>query len=262
MSNTDVQVSKATLTAQSVSRTGITISNMADLMQAAKLVHESHLAPTGFKTIPQIAVAIETALELGVPYMQGLAYIAVINGRMAIWGRLATALVLRSGLLMDCQETCTNTEDEGLLAVVRLQRKPGIWFEGRFSSADAEAAGLAGKDTYKKHGKDMILWKARHRAYSAGFADVLCGLPFAEEAMDMPPRDAEYTVIDRSENAVNLDEVVGPEKSEGPEKPKEDPTSEPQEAPAEETVATEEPTKEPVEDSWFATEEEVKSDGH
>lgn len=155
-----------------------------DAYRIAKAVSVSGLAPKDFKTPETILIAIMHGAEIGLPPMQALQSIAVINGRPSIWGDGALGLVRGSGLLEWLEEIT-----EGTTAICRAKRKGEPKpIERRFSDADAKAAGLLGKSgPWTQYQGRMRQMRARSWVLRDGFADVLRGLAIAEEAMDVPP---------------------------------------------------------------------------
>jgi hypothetical protein len=136
-----------------------------------------------------VMAAIQKGLEVGLSPMFAVANIAVINGRPSIYGDAFMAMC-RAHPQWDEGGYDEGWEGEGLslTAICTVQRKGGKPQSGRFSVADAKQAGLWGlKDNWKKHPKDMLMWRARTRVMRRVFADALGGLTSAEEAMDSTP---------------------------------------------------------------------------
>lgn len=184
-----------------MSERGIQLRTFDDLARFANMIVSSGVAlPEGMKNPQALAVAIELGMNVGLRPLQAIQSIAVINGRPSIWGKAGTALILQSGLLDGApeEEWIGNPDGEDYTAVCRLRRK-GIkgQFIGEFSIRQAKQMSLLGKQTYKSGLKDMLMWRARWRAYVAGFSDVLMGLTFAEVVNDEPanPIMTEATVL-------------------------------------------------------------------
>jgi hypothetical protein len=133
-----------------------------------------------------VMAAIVRGMEVGLAPMQALASIAVINGRVVIWGDAIPALVLRAGHSID-----VDYEGEGdkLTAVATLTRgDTGKKIVRTFSIADAKRAGLAGKaGPWTQYPQRMIAMRARTWAVRDGAADALMGLGVAEEHQDYGP---------------------------------------------------------------------------
>jgi hypothetical protein len=152
------------------------------------------MAPQGLDKPEKAFVAIMHGLEVGLPPMQALQSIAVINGRPSIWGDGAIGLVRGSGLCEYVRERIDGSDDERV-AVCEAKRKnetePVI---GRFSVAQAKRAGLWTKaGPWKDYPERMLQMRARAFALRDGFADVLRGLHIAEEIADIPAEARDVT---------------------------------------------------------------------
>ena len=152
-------------------------------MQVSELLAQSQYVPQSLRGKPgDILAAIMYGAEVGLTPMISLQSIAVINGRPALWGDAVMALLLSHPKFDGLHEEWTG-EGENFTAVCELKRK-GIDspFFGTFSVDDAKKAGLLGKGgTWQTYPRDMLMWKARHRAIRQGFADMLKGLMMAED---------------------------------------------------------------------------------
>ena len=154
--------------------------NIEEAYRLAQYVSKSGLAPQGMKTPEQCMVAIMHGLEVGLPPMQAVQKIAVINGRPSIWGDAVPALLLSKGFRISEEPTesghkCTITRPDGQV-IVR-----------QFTKADAEKAGLWNKTgPWKQYPQRMLQMRARSLAARDGAADVLAGMYLAEEAQDIP----------------------------------------------------------------------------
>src|SRR4029077_6404599 len=91
-----------------------------DCYRLAKVVAASGLAPQGLNSEAKITIAIMHGMEVGMPPMQAIQRIAVINGRPSIWGDAAIGLVRASGL---CEYIKEWVEGEGNAAVAYCETK-------------------------------------------------------------------------------------------------------------------------------------------
>jgi hypothetical protein len=184
-----------------------------DLDQAwryAAMVVKAGLAPSSYDNDPQkVVIGILAGLELGVPPMQALKGIAIINNRPAIWGDLATALIQSKGVVKNTQHHYSGDPDTdeytaNFLIWRKGQENP---YEGHFSIKDAKRAQLWGnarKRPWIEYPTRMLFNRARAFALRDGFSDCLCGLAIAEEAQDMPapaPAAANLDVLDDDHTA-------------------------------------------------------------
>lgn len=162
---------------------------MDDVYRLGKVVVSARMAPKDMQTPEACAIAILHGLEIGLPPMQALQRIAVINGRPTIWGDAAMALVRASGKALNIKEWFEGEGDK-LTAVCLVVRKDdtGSPIKSRFSVDDAKTAklwmkkGRNGQDTpWVTNPKRMLQMRARGFALRDGFADVLGGLYLTEE---------------------------------------------------------------------------------
>lgn len=172
---------------------GVEIRDAEVMRQVCQWIIKAGIAPPDMRDPSKLAIAIQLGMEIGVPWLQAINNIAVINGRPSIWGKLGRALVLRSGLLESQVERFDGTPFEDTYEAICVLRRRGIEgeFVGVFSVEDAKRMGVWGKGTYQKDPKGMLRWRAWWRAADAGFADFLKGAEPRELATDFEPRVAE-----------------------------------------------------------------------
>lgn len=151
-----------------------------------EIVTSSGLAPKGFEKKPNDAfIAIQWGAEVGLKPLQALQNIAVINGRPSLWGDAVIALVRASPLCEYIRES-----DDGNTATCRAKRRGNEEEVRTFSMEDAKTAGLSGKQgPWTTNPKRMRQMRARAFALRDVFADVLKGMPIAEEVMDFEEKD-------------------------------------------------------------------------
>src|SRR6266516_3825248 len=158
-----------------------------EVWRIAKLVAGSGLAPKDMDTPEKCAIAIMHGAEVGMPPMQSLQRICVINGRPTIWGDGALALVQRSGLMELIEEKIV--DDTCASCIVKRRGEEPI--ERTFSVAQAKLAGLWDKRNtpWVTYPKRMLQMRARGLALRDAFADVLGGLYITEELDAGPMKD-------------------------------------------------------------------------
>ena len=157
--------------------------NIEEALKFADYLAKSTIVPKDFANNPgNILVAIQWGMELGLQPMQAMQNIAVINGRPALWGDAVIALVRSSPLCEYIYET-----DDGETATCRVKRRDEEEQVRTFSMTDAAQAGLKGKQgPWSQYPKRMRQMRARAFALRDVFADVLRGMPVAEEVRDTP----------------------------------------------------------------------------
>lgn len=167
---------------------------------------ESDLVPKDFKGKPgNCLIAMQWGAELGLKPLQALSNIAVINGRAALWGDAVIALVRSSPACEFVQES-----DDGFVATCLVKRRGEQAQSRTFSMDDAKTAGLLGKQgPWTQYPKRMRQMRARAFALRDVFADVLRGMPVAEEAMDFP--DGMVSHIDGATGEITPKAAARPE---------------------------------------------------
>ena len=159
----------------------------AEAMELPKTLASSQLIPKAFQQRPgDVFVAMMWSHSLGIPIVQGLQGIAVINGKPSLYGDALLAVCMGSGQMADIEETVTGNADN-LTATCKVTRRgkptPVV---STFSMADARAAGLLGKPgPWKQYTSRMLKMRARAFALRDAFPDVLSGIASAEEMQDV-----------------------------------------------------------------------------
>lgn len=158
----------------------------------AEMVCKAGLAPDSYDNDPKkVVIGVLTSLELGVPPMQGLKGIAIINNRPSVWGDLAMALIQSKGVVANTEQNYTGEPNEDNFTAHYLIWRKGQEnpYEGHFSIGDAKRAHLwmhPKKKPWTEYPTRMLLLRARAFALRDGFADCLAGLAIAEEIRDLP----------------------------------------------------------------------------
>jgi len=157
-------------------------NDMNGLWRMAEMYHASGFTPDGVNSPQSCFIIMAKALEIGLGLMQSMESIAVINGKAAIWGDAITALIHRSGLLEEWEETYEgDAGTDEWACVCRMKRKGGMEVANRFSLADAKQAGLMSKTPWQRYTARMMKMRARGFTSRDLFADVLGGMYLAEE---------------------------------------------------------------------------------
>ena len=186
--------------AESSSR-GLSLHTFDDMLRFANVVAKTDFAPKDFRGKPESCfLAIQHGAEIGLTPMQSLQNIACINGRPAIWGDAALALVLGSSACEYVRERVEGEGDNSVAICEAKRRSQAVPVTARFSVADAKRAGLWGKSgPWTQYPARMLQLRARGFALRDGFPDVLKGLVTTEEAMDYPVVDAEPAPVANSQ---------------------------------------------------------------
>ncbi|MDO9712764.1 recombinase family protein [Paracraurococcus lichenis] len=174
-----------------------TPSTVTELMRLAEVLAQSSLIPRDYRgKAADILGALLWGHEVGLGPRQALQGIAVVNGRPAIWGDAALALVRAHPACASIREGVEGEGDDchGWCEVVRRGHPP---VRRTFSVADAKRARLWGKTgpngptPWVTYPQRMLMLRARGFAIRDAFPDALCGVIPVEEAADIAtePRD-------------------------------------------------------------------------
>lgn len=191
LSTVETQVEKPKSTI-AMSERGVNFQSFEDLYRFCVAVHKSQLAPSGFESPEAIMVAVQHGLELGLPPLQALQSIAVINKRPCLWGDAALALAMSKPDFEDIEEV---SDANG--ATCTIKRKGRTPVTRTFTIADAAKAGLDKKSgPWTQYPKRMLQLRARSWALRDSFPDALRGVSIREEQQDVPPKQATVRVVE------------------------------------------------------------------
>lgn len=154
---------------------------------AEKIVNSS-FCPSSYKGKPGDAlIAIMMGAEVGLPAIQALQNIAVINGRPTIWGDAALALVRNHPYCESVQEWMEGSIENGdAKAFCAIKRKGQEVQVTSFDIIKAKKAGLWNKQgPWQQYPYRMLQMRARGFCMRDVFPDALKGMYIHEEAMDM-----------------------------------------------------------------------------
>jgi hypothetical protein len=173
------------------SASGVQLRSMDEMGRFCRAIVNSGLAPSSFQTPEQVMVAIQCGLEIGLPPMQALQTIAVINGRPSLFGDGALALAMAHQLWGGIEETHvaeTNTAVCKVWRFIRREDKTPKLTLRTFSEEDAKRAKLWGRSgPWTAYPKRMLQMRARSFALRDAFPDALRGVGISEEVSDYQP---------------------------------------------------------------------------
>lgn len=215
-------------TAVSVS---LNITTLEGLREFCAVLAKTNMVPKAYQDKPDdILVAMLHGQEVGLPHLQALQSIAVVNGIPSIYGDAALAMVRASGKLAEFDEYIEvegvrqerdfpimkyADEDKEVVAVCRSKRV-GMTKERvtTYSVKDAKRAKLWEKKSQSGFEtpwctvpQRMLMWRARGWNLRDNFGDVLKGLAIYEEAMDIETsRDSSgaYRAVEQEVSAVDV----------------------------------------------------------
>lgn len=186
--------------------------DISEVWRIATILHESRMAPAGFRTPQQITIAIMTGAEVGLPPMAALQSIAIIHNRPCLWGDALPGVARASGRCLDIREWFTgeSMQDDWTAHCATLRRGAREPIEQSFSVADAKLAGLWAKGSdsaWAKYPRRMLRMRARSWCLRDAYADVFRGLRAVEEMRDAPAEEIETVGV----NALATPEHVAEE---------------------------------------------------
>lgn len=157
------------------------LPDRADALQVAadfaKAVASTDFVPDSLRGNPAaIAAAILYGDEVGIPPMQALAKIAVINGRPTLAAETQRALILRAGHALWIEESTLTR-----CTVAGRRRDSDEVSRVTWTLDDAKRAGIAGKQPWRNYPRQMLLARASAELARTIFADAIGGLAAVEE---------------------------------------------------------------------------------
>ena len=167
------------------------------------------LVQSGFlpKAVNTVEKALAIALkgrELGLPMMQSITSIHVIDGKPSISAELMAALVFQRlpGAVLQCIET-SNTR-----ATYEAGRPTQKILRMSFTIEDAQAAGVTGKDNWKKYPAAMLRARACSAICRVVFPDAIMGVYTPDELGAITTEEGD--VIDATPTPASKKDSVRP----------------------------------------------------
>ena len=161
--------------------------DLASAVQISTLVAESKLFK-GISTPAAAFVVLATGRELGLTAMQSLRGIHMIDGKPSLSADVCVAVVLHSPACLFFRLV----ESTNAIATYETQRRGDAVRRMSFSVQDAQAAGLAGKDNWRKFPAAMLRARAAMSLARAIYPDALMGVYDPDELGGAP--EAAYDV--------------------------------------------------------------------
>lgn len=131
-----------------------------------------------------ILATILTGAELGLAPMQSLRGIQIIKGKPTLSADTMGALCKRRGDICEYLNLKESTPER---VTYETKRKGEAITTMSFTMADAQRAGLAGSDTYKKFPAAMLRARCLSALCRAVYPDLCLGLYDPDELRDLPP---------------------------------------------------------------------------
>lgn len=150
-------------------------------MKYAQALAVSNLLPRQYQQSPaNVLLAMELGEALGVPPIQAINGIHVVEGKPSASADLIASLVRRAG-----HKLRTTVDDDALVAVAQIIRQddPDFVFEARWDMEKARKAGLAGKGVWKNYPGQMLRNRAITEVARMGASDALYGVIYTPEEL-------------------------------------------------------------------------------
>jgi hypothetical protein len=150
------------------------------LAYAQELANASML-PQAYRRQPaNVLLAVELGEALGIPPIQAINGIHVIDGKPSASADLIASLVRRAGHKL---RVTVNDAEQWALAVIVRADDPDFSYEARWDEAKARAAGLWGKGNWSKYPGQMLRNRAITEVARMGASDALYGVIYTPEEL-------------------------------------------------------------------------------
>jgi len=158
--------------------------DLGEALKLAEMMAASDLVPKDYKGKPgNCLIGMQFGAELGLPPMQAVQNIAVINGKPGLYGDIGKGLLLGRGFKIEERDTAETKAKSA--AWCRITRPDGQVTERTFTIDDAKTAGLWGKQgPWTTNPHRQMAWRAFWFAARDIASDVLKGLGGVEELQD------------------------------------------------------------------------------
>ena len=167
-----------------ITANNITLMTLPSVCQQAAIIQKAGLLPISIKTPEAAAVVMLKGVELGIPPMQAIDGLCVINGKVSMQGQLMLALIYSRAP----QAIIEFVKNDDKACVIKAGRnKDDVVSQFSFTIEEAEKAGLTKKagDVWKNYTADMLKWRCVARMARTKFPDVIQGCYLPEEAAEI-----------------------------------------------------------------------------
>lgn len=167
------------------------VAAMADAKMLADALCDTEMVPAAYRGKPgNAAAAILLGMELGLEPIQSLQNIFVVGGKPAMYARTAVALVKAQGVVV---QTVSSSDESVTVSATDPrtgQVEVSTWDLGR-----AERAGYIGNKKYTSDPQAMLYAKAAMEVCRKIAPDVLMGIPYAREELEMEAAPSRPQII-------------------------------------------------------------------
>lgn len=152
------------------------LADFDSLLRVSRELIVTGFLPAAIKTPQQAAAIILTGRELGIPTMQALRQINVIQGKPTLPPELLLSLAYQrvKGFSADVKESTATR-------CAMLFKRPGASYESVFTIEDATRMGLKAKDNWQKQPGTMLRWRCIAQGLRVIAPDAIMGIYTPEE---------------------------------------------------------------------------------
>lgn len=153
-------------------------------MHYAEVLAESNLLPAQYRKNPaNVLLAAQLGDALGIPTIQAINSIHVIEGKPSAGADLMASIVRRAGHRIRVME---RTGPDGPVVTAQLIRSddPDFVFESVWDMKKARAAKLEGKENWKKYPGSMMRARAIMEVCRAGASEAMYGVSYTPEELE------------------------------------------------------------------------------
>lgn len=157
-------------------------ANLTQKMDYARALASASLLPTSYRGNPgNVLLAIEFGDALGVPPIQAINGIHVIEGKPSASADLIASLVRRAG-----HKLRISGDDRAAIAELIRADDPEFTYRAEWTLDKARAAGLTNKGVWKAYPGAMLRARAITEVARMGASDALYGVIYTPEELDAP----------------------------------------------------------------------------
>ena len=174
-------------------------SSLTAQMQYAQALAASNLLPRAYQRQPaNVLLAVQMGEALGIPPIQAINSIHVIEGKPTASADLIASLVRRAGHKLRVKEAADGT---AVTATLIRSDDPDFAFEATWTMAKAQQAGLTGKGVWKQYPGQMLRNRAITEVCRQGAGDALFGVIYTPEELGQDDsHQATATVVDQPQH--------------------------------------------------------------
>jgi hypothetical protein len=160
-------------------------TGLEQAIRLADTLAKSNLLPGPLRGKPaDVLVTLITGHELGLSPMQAVRGLHVIDGKAVMSADLTVALVLKRRDVCEFFRLAESTDKRAAYTTKRVGSEPVTL---AWTIEQAQAAGLAGRDNWKKHTAAMLRARAASALARAVYPDLVLGVYDPDEAEEFRP---------------------------------------------------------------------------